>query len=76
MVETEGINADYVVVKADAPGVQIIGMTRGNETRPHHTEKIDKGEVVIMQFTENTSIIKVRGSAKIYTKYGVVTSEK
>lgn len=67
---------DYVVVKAAAPGVQIIGMTRGNETKPHHTEMLDKGEVLIMQFTEKTSAIKIRGNAEIYTKYGIVKSEK
>ena len=76
MANIEGIDADYIVVKAREPKVQIIGMTRGNETRPHHTEIIDKGEVAIMQFTENTSIIKIRGSAEIYTKHGVITSEK
>ena len=70
------ISSDYIVVKATKPNVQIIGMTRGNETRPHHTEMLDAGEVAVMQFTENTSIIKIRGGAEIYTKHGVITSEK
>ena len=35
-------------------------------------EKLEKGEAYIAQFTENTSAIKVRGKAKIYTKMGVV----
>ena len=40
-----------------------------------YTEKIDKGEVCIMQFTENTSAIKVRGKAKILTQFGEIFSE-
>ena len=76
MVDISHEDADYIVVKAVKPNVQIIGMTRGNETRPHHTEMLDAGEVAIMQFTENTSIIKIRGSAEIYTKHGIVKSEK
>ena len=29
-------------------------------------------EVIVMQFTEKTSAIKIRGKAEIYTKHGVV----
>jgi transcription attenuation protein (tryptophan RNA-binding attenuator protein) len=67
-------NADYIVVKAEENGVSIIGMTRGKDTRFHHTEKLDKGEVVIAQFTENTSAMKIRGKAKILCSYGEITS--
>ncbi len=67
-------DADYVVVKALEDGVTIIGLTRGKDTRFHHTEKLDAGEVMIAQFTEHTSAIKVRGKAEIWTKHGLVTS--
>ena len=73
--ENSSANAQYVVIKAEDNGVSIIGMTRGKETRLLHTEKIDKGEVCIMQFTENTSAIKVRGKAKILTQFGEIFSE-
>lgn len=68
--------SDYIVVKADAPNTQIIGMTRGTDTRPHHTEMLDKGEVIVLQFTDKTSFIKIRGNATVYTKYGVVECGK
>lgn len=67
---------DYIAVKAEAFGVQVIGMTRGTDTRPHHTEAMEKGEVLIMQFTDKTSLIKIKGNAKVYTKFGVIESEK
>lgn len=65
---------DFIVVKAMQNGVTIIGMTRGKDTRFHHTEKLDAGEVMIAQFTENTSAIKIRGKAQILTSHGEVTS--
>lgn len=65
---------DYVVVKALENGVTIIGLTRGKDTKFHHSEKLDKGEVMIAQFTEHTSAIKIRGHAVVYTKHGEVTS--
>lgn len=67
-------NGDYVVIKALDNGVQFSGMTRGRDTRFHHTEKLDAGEVMIAQFTEQTSAIKIRGRAKILTAYGELTS--
>ncbi len=73
--DKNSVSAQYVVIKAEDNGVSIIGMTRGRETRLLHTEKIDKGEVCIMQFTENTSAIKVRGKAKILTEFGEIFSE-
>lgn len=66
---------DYFVVKAKENGVQVIGLTRGRDTRFHHTEKLDKGEIMIAQFTEHTSAIKVRGKAVIYTRHGEIDSE-
>jgi transcription attenuation protein (tryptophan RNA-binding attenuator protein) len=67
-------NNDYVVVKALQDGVTLIGLTRGKDTKFHHMEKLDKGEVVVAQFTEHTSAIKVRGRAVILTKYGQLES--
>ncbi|MDH7578097.1 MAG: trp RNA-binding attenuation protein MtrB [Bacillota bacterium] len=64
------VQGDYIAVKALENGVTIIGLTRGRDTKLHHTEKIDKGEVMIAQFTEHTSAIKIRGRAVIYTKFG------
>jgi transcription attenuation protein (tryptophan RNA-binding attenuator protein) len=64
--------SDYIVLKALENGVTLIGLTRGKDTKFHHTEKLDKGEVMIAQFTEYTSAIKIRGKATIYTKHGVV----
>lgn len=63
---------DYVVIRAEENGVTIWGLTRGNATKFHHTEKLDAGEVYIAQFTDTTSAIKVRGKAKLYTKHGVI----
>lgn len=67
---------DYIAVKAETSGVQVIGMTRGSDTRPHHTEAMEQGEILIMQFTDKTSLIKIKGNAKVYTKFGVIESEK
>ncbi len=67
--------SDYVVIKAMEDGVSVIGLTRGTDTRFHHSEKLDKGEVMIAQFTEHTSAIKIRGNAKIITNVGEVDSE-
>lgn len=68
-------NSDYVVIKAVDDGVSVIGLTRGTDTRFHHSEKLDKGEVLIAQFTEHTSAIKIRGNAKIMTHFGEIESE-
>lgn len=65
-------SSDYFIVKAKDNGVSVIGLTRGSDTRFHHTEKLDKGEVMIAQFTEHTSAIKVRGKAVVYTPFGKV----
>ncbi len=68
-------NSEYVVIKALEDSVNVIGLTRGTDTKFHHSEKLDTGEVMIAQFTEHTSAIKVRGHAKIYTAVGEVESE-
>lgn len=64
----------YIAVKALEDGVNIIGLTRGRDTKFHHTEKLDKGEVYLAQFTEVTSAMKVRGKAVIYTQHGEILS--
>lgn len=61
---------DFIMVKALEDGVTIIGLTRGKETKFHHTEKLDCGEVMIFQFTKHTAAIKIRGKAEIFTKHG------
>ncbi|PKR85913.1 trp RNA-binding attenuation protein MtrB [Heyndrickxia camelliae] len=68
-------NNDFIVIKAIDDGVSVIGLTRGSDTRFHHTEKLDSGEVMIAQFTEHTSAIKIRGNAKIYTSIAELNSE-
>lgn len=70
------VSGDYICILAKEDGVSIIGMTRGKDTKFHHTEKLDKGEVMIAQFTENTSAIKIRGKARILTRYGELISGK
>ncbi len=52
--------------------VTIIGLTRGRDTKFHHTEKLDSGEAYIAQFTETTSAIKSKENAKLYTKHGII----
>jgi len=66
------VGGEYVVIKALENGVTIIGLTRGKDTKFHHSEKLDKGEVMIAQFTEHTSAMKIRGKARVFTKHGVV----
>lgn len=67
---------EYIVIKAKENGVHVIGLTRGQDTRFHHTEKLDKNEVMIAQFTDHTSAIKIRGKAVVMTKYGTVDTEQ
>ncbi len=68
------VNSQYVVIKALEDGVTIIGLTRGKDTKFHHSEKLDSGEVMIAQFTQHTSAIKIRGRAEVLTKHGRVVS--
>ena len=67
---------DYFVIKARENGVNVIGLTRGENTRFHHSEKLDKGEVMIAQFTEHTSAVKIRGKATIQTRYGTIHTDE
>ncbi|GIP37477.1 transcription attenuation protein MtrB [Paenibacillus sp. J31TS4] len=67
---------DFFIIKAKENGVHVIGLTRGQDTKFHHTEKLDKGEVMIAQFTDHTSAVKVRGKAVILTKFGSVETDE
>ncbi|CAM3974403.1 trp RNA-binding attenuation protein MtrB [Lederbergia lenta] len=67
--------SEFIVIKALEDGVNVIGLTRGTDTRFHHSEKLDNGEVMIAQFTEHTSAMKVRGKANIITSFGELQSE-
>lgn len=64
----------YIVIRALEDGVVIMGLTRGRDTRSHHSERLDAGEVLVAQFTETTAAIKVRGRAEIHTDVGSVQS--
>ncbi|MCL1976254.1 MAG: trp RNA-binding attenuation protein MtrB [Firmicutes bacterium] len=68
------ITQEYVVVRAEENGVTISGLTRGKDTRLSHSEKLDKGEVMLLQFTQHVSAVKIRGKARIYTRHGIVDS--
>lgn len=67
-------NDRYIVVKALEDGVTIMGLTRGRDTRSHHSERLDRGEVLVAQFTQLTAAIKIRGRATILTEVGEVES--
>ncbi|OZU90107.1 trp RNA-binding attenuation protein MtrB [Virgibacillus indicus] len=64
--------SDFFVIRALEDGVNVIGLTRGTDTKFHHSEKLDKDEVMIAQFTEHTSAVKVRGKAVIQTSHGQI----
>lgn len=66
---------DFFVIKALEDGVNVIGLTRGSDTRFHHTEKLDKDEIMIAQFTEHTSAVKIRGKAVIQTSHGELSNK-
>ena len=72
--DEEGGTGRYIVVKALEDGVTIMGLTRGKDTRSHHSERLDAGEVLVAQFTELTAAIKIRGKAEILTEAGRVES--
>src|SRR5256885_14395591 len=74
VTEDEEPSSRYIVVKALEDGVVIMGLTRGKDTRSHHSERLDAGEVLVAQFTELTAAIKIRGKAEILTDVGKVES--
>lgn len=69
-------NSDFIIIKALEDGVSIFGLTRGADTKFHHTEKLDTGEVLIAQFTMHTSAIKIRGKAEIMSSVGTTNSDR
>ena len=73
---TEKTREPYIVVRALEAGVTIIGLTRGDETKSHHIEKLDEGDVLVAEFTDRTSAIKVKGKAEITTAFGTTVSGK
>ncbi|MRH42397.1 trp RNA-binding attenuation protein MtrB [Aquibacillus halophilus] len=73
---TSNNGRDYIVIKALEDGVQVIGLTRGTDTRFHHSEKLDQGEIMVAQFTEHTSAVKVRGKALIQSSYGEIRNDE
>ncbi|WP_440895736.1 trp RNA-binding attenuation protein MtrB [Amphibacillus sp. Q70] len=68
------MESDFFVVKAEENGVQVIGLTRGESTKFHHAEKLDQGELLIVQFTEHTSAIKIKGKATVQSRHGKIDS--
>ncbi|QHS22590.1 trp RNA-binding attenuation protein MtrB [Virgibacillus sp. MSP4-1] len=75
-MSTSSSGSDFFVIKALEDGVNVNGLTRGTDTRFHHSEKLDRGEVMIAQFTEHTSAVKVRGKAVIQTSHGEIHTEE
>ena len=76
MSEHPHIGGEYIVVKALENGVTIIGLTRGRDTKFHHSEKLDRNEIMVAQFTEHTSAIKIRGRVEVLTKNGKIRSDE
>lgn len=74
-MEDSKFKSDYFVIKALEDGVQVIGLTRGADTRFHHSEKLDINEIMIAQFTEHTSAMKIRGKVTIQTSHGEMSNE-
>lgn len=68
------MQSDHFIIRAIEDGVQVIGLTRGEDTRFHHAEKLNKDELLIVQFTEYTSAIKIKGKAIIQSSLGEVQS--
>lgn len=73
-MDSSNSKTDFFMIKALEDGVNVIGLTRGTDTRFHHSENLDKGEVMIAQFTEHTSAVKVRGRAFIQSSHGDIES--
>ena len=71
-----GGTGEYIVVRAEEDGVSIFGLTRGRDTSFHHTEKLDKGEIYIAEFTEMTSAMKIKGKVTVFCRHGVVKSSE
>ncbi len=71
-MEGNDVRSEYIAIKALENGVTLIGLTRGRDTKLSHTEKLDRGEIMLAQFTESVSAMKIRGKAIIYTQFGCI----
>ena len=71
--ELDKILGDYVVIKAEEDGVALLVLQEA-EIRDFIIQKSWIRVVVIAQFTENTSAIKIRGKAKILCRHGEISS--
>ena len=63
-------------VRALADGVCVIGISRGQVSKLQHTEHLERGEVMVAEFTESISAVKIRGRAEILTPYGAFVTEE
>lgn len=72
MAEKIGADTSYICVKALEKGVNIIGVTRWRGDKDSSYGKAGQGEVLVAQFTENTSAMKIRGKAEVYTQFGMI----
>src|SRR5437667_10623690 len=70
VTEDDEPSSRYIVVKALEDGVVIMGLTRGKDTRSHHSARLDAGEVLVAQFTELAAGIKIAGRAGLPTGGG------
>src|SRR6266480_1143099 len=57
--EDEEASGRYIVVKALEDGVVIMGLTRGKDTRSHHSERLDAGEVLVAPIGARTKRLAV-----------------
>ncbi|MCL2433745.1 MAG: trp RNA-binding attenuation protein MtrB, partial [Clostridia bacterium] len=62
-------------VKAISDGVSVIGISRGQISKLQHTERLERGEVMVAEFTEAISAVKIRGHCRVFTPYGEFETE-
>ena len=67
-IENDWSRADFLIVRALEDGVAVCGLSRGEHTKIHHSERLSKDEVMIAQFTEHTAAIKVKGKSRDFDK--------
>ena len=65
---------EYVVIKALEDGVNVLSII-SNEGVPVLNERLDEGEVFLLQLTEGYLGIRIRGKAEIDTVHGKVFGE-
>ena len=72
MAEKIGADTSYICVKALEKGVNIIGVTRGEVTKIHHTEKLDQGGGSDCAVYGEIPLHEIRGKAEVYTQFGMI----